>query len=308
MRHFDEHELEGLLGLEEAIEAMRAAFAAMADGNARVQPRISAELAGTRLSMMSALLPGAGHCGAKVYTAARSRFNFVTLLFSMEDGRPIASFDAGALSSLRTAAVSCLAAQYLARPQSRTLAVFGTGTQARAHAIALAQRYPIARIDVVGRGGAPAFAGEIARRTGIPTAPATAEAALARADIVVTATRSPTPLFDGGLVREGCTIIAVGSARLDAAEIDARTLERCRRIAVESAQIAAHEAGDLALAEKAGVDTRPKWVELGELAAGRAPGRGPDDEINLFESVGSALEDVAIASLAYTRLAPGSGT
>jgi ornithine cyclodeaminase len=118
----------------------------------------------------------------------------------------------------------------------------------------------------------------------------------------VTATRSPTPLFDGRLLRAGCTLIAVGSARPEAAEIDAATVARCSRIVVESREAAGHEAGDLLLARRNGVEYTGKLVELAELAAGRERGRQASDEINLYESLGSALEDVAIAAFAYRKL------
>jgi ornithine cyclodeaminase len=120
--------------------------------------------------------------------------------------------------------------------------------------------------------------------------------------VIVTATRSAVPLFDGTLVAPGCTIIAVGSARANAAEIDAVTVSGCARIVVEATDIARHEAGDLLLAGAAGVDAWPKVGELGNLLADRIGGRESDDEINLFESLGFALEDVAIAAIAYQRL------
>jgi ornithine cyclodeaminase len=251
---------------------------------------------------MAAIIPPLGYCGAKVYTAAGPRFSFIILLFSMTTGEPLASFDAGPLTALRTAAVSCLAAGFLARRNSRRLTVFGTGTQARAHVRALAHRFALERIDVVARAHAAEFAQEIREQTGIECGVAMAAQALRSADLVVTATRAREPLFDGALVRPGTTIFAIGSARADAAEIDARTLARSARIAVESTEVALHEAGDLLLAEAAGTSVRPKLVELGALAHGSAAGRASDDEINVFESVGSALEDVAIAAAAYERM------
>jgi ornithine cyclodeaminase len=303
LRHYTEDELEGVLPLHEAIEAMRAAFTEFAEGRAQVQLRTPTDApGGFRLNTMAATLPSAGVAGAKVYTAYQSRFSFVVLLFSMEDGRVLASFDAGALTRLRTAAVSALAAQYLARPESETLVVFGTGVQAEGHATAFAQRFPIRRIRIVGRDGAAGFARRIAALTGLECASLDRDSALEGADIVVTATRAAQPLFDGRSLPPGCTVIAVGSSRPNAAEIDRHLLERARCIVVESEEAARHEAGDLLLAD--GTDAWNKLVTLGDLCAGRATGRANGDEILLFESLGLALEDVAIAERAWRRLNP----
>lgn len=302
MRHYTEDDLHGLIGLDDAIECLRAAFLEFATGAARVQLRIPTEFEDLRLNTMAAVVPGAGYCGAKVYTALGSRFSFVILLFSIEDGGLVATFDARGLTRLRTAAVSVLAASCLARSASRTLAVFGTGVQAAGHVRALTQKFPIRTVYVVGRDQAEAFAREMSELTGCETAAVKVDFAVSRADIIVTATRSLTPLFDGKLVPAGSSIIAVGSARPDAAEIDAVTVSRCARIVVESTEQAQHEAGDLLLAAGFGGAPWSKVSELGPLLAGDAKGRQSTEEITLFESLGLALEDVAIASLAYSRL------
>lgn len=303
-RHYTEQELDGLLGLEEAIEGLALAFREYAGGMALVQPRIPTELGGLRINTMAAVLPALGCCGAKVYTAFRSRFSFVILLFSSEDGRLLATFDAGALTRLRTAAVSALAARHLARPDSRELALFGTGVQAAGHAQALVKVLPIGTIHVVSRdaGRAAAFARDMEALTGVHAAPADAITAVGKADVIVTATRSAVPVFDGRLMREGTFLVAVGSARPEAAEIDATSVARSARVAVESVEQAKHEAGDLIQAVAAGAFSWDRAIELGAMVRGRALGRQSAAEITLFESVGFALEDVAIASIAYAKL------
>jgi len=303
VRHFTEAELDGAITLHEAVEAMRAAFIEFAQGRANVQQRVPTDApGGFRLNTMAAVLPAAGVAGAKVYTAFNGRFSFVILLFSTVDGRILASFDAGSLTKLRTAAVSALAAQYLARPESATLAIFGTGTQAEGHARYLSQRFPIERILIVGRAHARDFACGIAATTGIATLATDAPTALKEADIVVTATRSPTPIFAGKDLDEGTTLIAIGSSRPQAVEIDAETIARSTRIVVESEDAARHESGDLLAAERAGTDPWHKLATLGDLCVGRAPGRQSATEILIFESLGLALEDVAIAAKVYEKL------
>lgn len=305
--HFTDEALEGLLSIDDAVETMRAAFLEHGRGSAPVQLRTPTDApGGFRLNTMAAAIPALGVAGAKVYTAFRSKFSFVILLFSMEDGRALASFDAGALTRLRTSAVSVLACEQLARPDSRVLAVFGAGVQARAHAEAFARRFALREIRVVARSGAEGFAAQIGAITGLPVRACDAAAALAGADLVVTATRSPTPLFDGRLLPEGCTVAAVGSSKPDTAELDATAVGRFASIVVESLPAARHEAGDLLLAARAGVDAWPRVVELGAvLGHGQSPRRSPT-EIHCFQSLGLALEDVAIAAAAFARLRPAT--
>lgn len=302
MRHYSEQDLEGLVSLQAAIDGLALAFAQYAAGAAPVQARVTTELAGLRINTMAATIPAMGCCGAKVYTVCRGKFSFVILLFSAADGQLLATFDAGTLTRLRTAAASALAARYLARADSRVLAVFGTGVQAAGHVQALAQVLPIESIRVVGRARAGAFAREMSALTGVPATVEDAAPAVRGADVIVTATRSMTPLFDGALVQPGCYIAAVGSAYANAAEIDAAAIARCARVVVESKAQAQHEAGDLVQAVSAGALSWDRVIELGALVTGATPGRQADDEITLFDTVGFALEDVAIAALAYARL------
>ena len=301
MRHCTERELEGLVSLPDAMTALREAFIARAAGAAPVQTRVATELDGLRLNTMAAIIPALGVCGAKVYTAVNAKFCFVVLLFSLDDGRLLATLEANGLTKLRTAAVSALAAEHLARSDSATLAIFGTGTQAAGHATALAARFQLREILVVGRALAAAFAREVQAATGVAAQVTTAQDAVQRADIVVTATRSRTPVFDGRQVRQGCCVLAIGSARPDAAEIDATTFQRASIICVEDIGQARHEAGDLLAAHAAGVPVWDRLTELGAILAGKAPGRAAPGEITLFESLGFALEDIALAALAWSR-------
>lgn len=302
MRHCTERELEGSISLSDAMGTLREAFVAHTEGSAPVQRRVATEFAGLRLNTMAAIIPALGVCGAKVYTAVDTKFCFVVLLFSLEDGRLLATLEANGLTKLRTAAVSALAAQQLARSDSASLAIFGTGAQAAGHAKALATQFRLKEILVVGRAAAPRFAGEVQATTGVNARVVAAREAAERADIVVTATRSRTPVFDGTQLRDGCCVLAIGSARPDAAEIDRATIERASCICVEDIGQARHEAGDLIAAHAAGVPVWGRLTELGAILAGGAPGRSARGEITLFESLGFALEDIALAALAWSRI------
>ena len=129
--------------------------------------------------------------------------------------------------------------------------------------------------------------------------------AVAGADIVVTASRSTTPLFSGDELKPGCFVAAIGSSLPHTRELDDRALERAARIAVEWLPQTLREAGDLVLA-RPGLVSPEKLVELGALVTGAAPGRQSDDEITLYKSVGVGLEDVALAGLAWQRVQAGA--
>ena len=184
-------------------------------------------------------------------------------------------------------------------PGAKTLAVFGAGIQARAHAEALSRVRRFERVLVCARSGADAFAAELAASLGLPVRAVDAATAAAEADIIATATRSATPLFDGGLVRPGAFVAAVGSSTRTARELDDALLGRAALVAVEWHTAAQQEAGDLVLAAP-GVVAPERVAELGELLVNPRP-RGPQD-IVVYKSVGIGLEDVALARLVAHRL------
>jgi ornithine cyclodeaminase/alanine dehydrogenase-like protein (mu-crystallin family) len=223
-------------------------------------------------------------------------------------GGLLALMDGAHLTAVRTAATSALAASYLARPESSRLGVFGTGVQARAHLEALRARFPIAEALVVGRtlDRAVAFAAAAGRELGMQVrAAAGPEELLDAADIVVTATTAGTPLFPGERLRPGQCVLAVGAFTAATREVDSEAVRRAR-VFVDTWLGALEEAGDLLIPLQEGtIDRAHLQGELAGLVAGRVPGRQSGSEITLFKSVGSALEDLAAASLALEAAAAG---
>ena len=282
--------------------ALTDAFRSFAAGQGGMQERIRTYGGGVRLSTMGAVLPEQEFAGAKVYTTIEGAFSFAIVLFSSRTGALLATLDANAITRLRTAASSVLAARMLARPGSGTLAVFGVGVQGEAHAVQFAEAYPLREILLVSQRNDPRVAVDLAGKTGVSTRLATSEEAVAAADIIVTASRSKTALFPGETIRPGTFLAAVGSSLPTSRELDDTALTRASRIAIEWRTQSLREAGELVLAAPGVVD-EAKIVELGELVAGTAPGRVSDEEITLYKSVGVGLEDVAIAGLAYSRIA-----
>lgn len=296
MQLITEAQVATVLDADTARHALHAAFLQHGRGHAQVLARHRATAtqdgAALAISAMGAILDADGDLpavlGTKVYSSRNGRYRFLVSLFSAASGEALATLEANEFTRLRTAAATAVATDLLALPDAKTLAVFGAGIQARAHAEALARVRRFERVLVCARSGAEAFAAEIGAQA------VDAATAAAEADVLVTATRSATPLFDGGLVTPGAFVAAVGSSTRAARELDDTLLARAALIAVEWRTAAGLEAGDL-------VDCPPaRWAELGELLAAPRP-RGPQD-IAVYKSVGIGLEDVALARVVARRL------
>ncbi|WP_298815218.1 ornithine cyclodeaminase family protein [Chloroflexus sp.] len=240
-----------------------------------------------------------------IYRAEPTIYALVTL-FDPTSGRPLAVLDGTYLTALRTGAASGVATRLLARADARVLVVFGAGAQALPQIQAvLVARPTINNLWIVNRTRDRAallaaqvrsegFRGDIRIATD-PTVP------LAEADVVCTATSSPTPLFAAELVRPGTHINAIGAYRPDMAEIPPALVAQSR-VFVDQRHAAWAEAGDLIQARAAGlIDEQHIAGELGELVNGAVPGRATNDEITLFKSVGNAAQDLAVAALVLQR-------
>lgn len=302
MRLVSDAEVRAVADLDAAAEAVADAFRQQAAGTTAIQPRHRIAMNGTKLSTMGAVLPGSGVAGAKVYTTVDGQFRFLVLLFDAADGTPLACLEADAFTEIRTAAVTAVVAAALAAPDAAKLAVFGTGVQARAHVRALARRFPLTEVAVVSRGDAGGFCRDLSAETGVSLRQADAAAAVAGAGLVITATRSKTPVFDGAALAPGAFVAAVGSTLPDGAELDRETIRRAASVVVEWRPQTLAEAGDLLLADADGVLDSDRVIEVGEALADPSRARPGPDSIVVFESVGIALEDVAVAAAVWRRL------
>lgn len=301
MRHISDALVDELVCAEDAQQVVLDAFRSFGMARAAMQERIRTEAGGVKLSTLGAVIPDQGVAGAKVYTTIAGRFAFVIVLFSTEDGRALASFDAGAITRLRTAACSVVAARLLAPAGPRRMALYGAGAQGQAHAIQMAAAFALERISLCTPRPTPDLAARLSERCGVPVKLCGADEALEDADIVVTASRSATPLFAGDRLPEGCFVAAIGSSLPHTRELDDRALERAAVVVVEWRIQALREAGDLALAGP-GVLPSEKIVELADLVTAQAIGRRSAADITVYKSVGVGLEDVALAGLAWRRL------
>jgi len=306
LRVLSQSDIRRATTMREAIETMKNAFRQLSLGEADVPLRTSIVNQFGVTLIMPAYIRTNDDLGVKIvsiYPGNSSRglpsiTGLVTVL-STQTGQPIAVLEGSYLTSLRTGAASGAATDLLAREDSHVLAVFGAGTQAPAQVEAMCCVRDIREIRIVShtRLSAETFASELAktyRTLAVKVATSPSEA-VKDADIIVTATNSPVPVFDGNDLSSGVHINAIGSYRPNMQELDASTVQRAR-IIVDKREPVLSEAGDLVVPIQKGIITAQHiTAELGEIVAGTKPRRENDDDITLFKSVGSAAQDIAIA-------------
>ena len=301
------------LPMNEAIEAMKLAYASLSNGTAVVPLR-------TRLSIpnseaLSLFMPAFVHSQEGDALALKVVSLFPTnparglayiqaavLIFDSETGGAIALLEGSSLTAIRTGAAGGAAVDLLARKDSKVAAIFGAGAQARTQFEAACTARPIETVFICARNveKAQAFAEEM-KSKGFTTqdiyVAQSPKEAIEHADIICTATTSSKPVFEDRDVKPGTHISAVGSYTPEMQEVPAETLQRAK-IFVDSRSASLAEAGDLIQPIRAGFfDEKHIVGELGEVILGRLPGRESADEVTYFKSVGIAVQDAMAAQV-----------
>jgi ornithine cyclodeaminase len=261
--------------------------------------------------VMPAFVPEPAALGTKLVTVFGSNHDrglpshlASIVLLDPSTGALLALVDGRFITEARTAAVSAVSARLLARPEADVLAIVGSGVQARSHLEAIACVRPLRSVRVWSPNTAHmmAFVNEMQPHVRTHLIETTsAEAAVEGASIVVLVTSSREPVVRSEWIADGAHVCAVGACRPDQREMDPALVGRAR-VFVDSRPGALAEAGDIVLAIRDGAFSAERIAgELGELAAGRVPGREHDAQVTIFKSLGMAVEDVAAAHLAYRR-------
>jgi ornithine cyclodeaminase/alanine dehydrogenase-like protein (mu-crystallin family) len=315
-------EVVALLRMEECIPLMRDTLVSLAEGLVHqplrtiVRPPAAAGFMGLMPSYSSGARPAFGLKVICIFpgNAARGKDSHqgAVLLFDAETGELLAAVNASAVTAVRTAAVSGVATNALAREDAGDLCVIGAGVQARSHVEAMSHVRRIRRCRVASRRAENArrLAEELQEGCAFPIeAVETVEAALRGADLIVTATNSAEALVRREWVSEGAHINAVGSCTPNTRELDACVVA-ASSLFVDSVESTTNEAGDYLLAAREGaVGPGHIRAELGEVLKGTKPGRTSADEITLFKSLGLAAEDLAAAQYLYDKAKEtGAGT
>jgi ornithine cyclodeaminase len=297
--------------MEEAIPTMRRALTMLAEGDVVMPLRSYLALPGSDavMGLMPSYVGGLEAVGVKVIAAFPANFGTefdthqgVVLFFDTERGLLRAIVDATAITAVRTAAVSGLVTDLLAKPDAGDLAIIGAGTQATTHLQAMLAVRPIRRVRVysVPAESAEAFAERESRRTGLPVeAVATAEQAVVGADLICTTTTAHEPVVLGEWVAPGAHVNAVGAYNPSTRELDSALVAKARLYA-DRRESMLSEAGEFLIPKSEGlVDDDHIVGEIGELLTGKAVGRTSPDDVTLFKSLGIAIEDLASAHRIY---------
>lgn len=304
-----EEEVRSLFTMQQAIEVVEEVFRLKGSGLADNPPRQRPRLERAMFQVMPAAVKGIG-LGLKAYTITPGGVRFTVLLFDDQTGELLTMIEANELGRIRTGAASGVATKFLARVDSSTVGIFGSGFQAETQLEAICAVRPITTAYVYSRNETKreTFAERTSSRLGIEVRPASRPEECARCDVVATITNAAEPLFAASMLAEGAHINAAGSNRPQAAEIGPDTVERAARIVIDDRKQGQQESGDLIRAVDEGKCAWENVEELADVVAGNRPGRESAAEITLFESLGVAIEDVAAARRVYElAMARGAG-
>lgn len=311
---FQAADVEALLDYDGCIAAVREAMAALSASSEPQPLRTIQTLApGKMFGLMPGALPGEGRFGAKLVSVfgdperpGRAAHRGVVVLFEGDAGKVLAVADAGTITHIRTGCASAVATDALARPDARTLAVFGTGAQAESHILAISRVRKLERILLWGRAPerATALAARLSPAVGLTIEATTdGQAAAMAADIICTVSGADKPILFGAWVRPGTHVNVVGSSYLGPVEVDTELVVGSRYFADYRPSVLA-AASELAEAKAEGrIDDGHIAGEIGEVLLGGIVGRQHQDQITLYKSLGHVVQDLAAATYVYSRAA-----
>lgn len=310
---FSETDVEQLLSMAEALEAVESSLRALAADQGRNHPRRRLFVpggAGLHAMEAAVLMPprdqgeGRWYCGYKMYTTSRAGAQFTVGLFDGLSGQPLAVFEADRLGQRRTGAASGVATRLLAASDARQLGVIGAGWQAESQVEAVCAVRPIEYIRVFSRRpeARQSFAERMSQRLGVAVESVSRAGHVAEgADILITATTSREPVLAASALPRGIHINAIGANSLQRRELDRETVEGCDRIVVDSIEQCGIEAGDLVSA--LGAADGSAWARIEELGDALNANRRRSGPVQrtLFKSTGLAIWDVACAARIWEK-------
>ena len=307
MLFLSDSDVQRLLTVREAIDAVEEAFKELQLGIAVMPERTTLMLKNGSISQMSAYLKKANVATTKVFGIfpKNVEYNLPTtvatlLVYDLETGKVTAVMDAAYLTAVRTGAVSGVATKYLSRKDSKNVGIIGCGMQGRTQLWAVKEVREIERAYAYDKmaSARETFAEEMSKKLGIDVIPTDSpQDAVRNADMVITATTSVEPMVKGEWLREGVHVNAIGSYYPNARELDTETIVKSKLV-VDLKRASLEEAGDIILPINEGAITEKHiYAELGEIVIGKKLGRVNEREITVFKSVGLAIQDAAVAGL-----------
>jgi len=306
------NDVANVLNMKDCIEIVEVAFSELAKGTADMPLRSNIKPPGGISLYMPAYLKEMKALACKVVTVYKdnpSDHDLPTtigkvLLQDPDTGDVICIMDGGFLTAMRTGAASGVATKYLARDEKNmTAGIFGTGVQAQMQLWAVCEVRDISKAiayDLITE-SAEKFVVLMKEKLGIEIIVASSPEEILEADIICAATSSPTPIFDGSMVKEGTHINGIGSHTPNARELDTEIIKRARFIG-DSREACFSEAGDIMIPLETGeIEESHYFADLGEVVIGAKDARLNDAEITIFKSNGLAVQDAATAKLIYDK-------
>jgi alanine dehydrogenase len=306
-----------LVSYPDGLRVLAAAYQALSGGTAEMSPKYHWEFTAGRSAAFASYLAGLDAMAIKIAMirpgnpgrGLASEYAQI-LVHDPATGVPVALIDGTSVTAFRTGAAAALGARALARPESSVAGIVGTGVVAASSVKALASCFKLERVLVAGRPGSPSAARMIDSLRGefaFDIVPATHEAAVREADIVVTATPVTEPIVADAWVRPGTHISAVGADWQGKQELELATMKRARFITDNRTQALTIGAANVPHAQ--GLFSEPDIAgELGEVLLDRIPGRESGDQVTVFDSSGVAVQDCVIAKLIYDQaVSEGTG-
>jgi len=320
-RLLTEQQVHSLLPMPDLIAAMESALAKFSAREVLQPVRSVLTVGPTKayFGLMPAYVPSPASLGAKLVTVFGENHKrdlpshlATILLLDPETGALQAIMDGRYITEARTAAVSAVSTRFLAKADAATLAIIGSGVQARSHleAYQLVRQLKEVRIWSPKQRSREQFVEDMGGHVPISiVACDSAEAAVRGADLIVLVTSSPTPVIDDAWVSKGAHVVCVGACRPNQQEMPPALVARSR-LYVDSKAAALVESGDVVMNVAAKLfDESHIRGEIGELVLGRVAGRASADDITVFKSLGMAVEDVVAADLVFRRASEsGAGT
>ena len=305
-------QINKMVAMNEAIEAMKTAFVQLSNGEAIIPTRLSTDVPDKNATslVMPAYSLDSPYYTVKVVSVNYSNpqkglplLHSSVQVFDASKGNMVATLDGESVTAIRTGAVSGLATGMLAKKDAKVGAVFGTGVQAKSQVEAILAMKNLEKILVFSRTkeSAKLFCNLIYDTFGIKASTGNKDS-LKEADVICTATPSKKPLFEYGDLNLGVHINAIGSFKPHMQEIPVETVINSKVI-VDKRETCTLEAGDLIIPVEEG-----RWSfdlvhgELGQVISGEVSGRDSEDEITLFKSVGNAIQDLALANMIMKKI------
>ncbi len=308
--------VEELLNMADALEYVEEAYRQLSLGKAIVPQRITITDPAPGLTLvMPGIIGGKMNALAtkivSVYKGNPEKYNMPTVLAKImvqdiNTGDIVGIMDGGLITAMRTGAATGVSVKYLAREDSKSLGIYSAGVQAKKQVVAvywaLNEKLEKCKVYDLNREASNVFKLELEKELGLQIEIVdSGDELLKDTDIIVAATTSPNPLFDGDKVKEGTHISSIGAHAPDVRELDSTIIKRASLLTAGLKEASLAEAGDYIIPISEGIISGDDIVSIGDIINSQKPGRKSEDQITIFKSVGISAQDVAVAKLVYDR-------